>query len=315
MNQDRFDDLTRALGQGVSRRQALKLFGGTLAGGLLAALGVGEAAADNLCKPAGTLPQSKCTKDAQCCAGAVCQNGYCTAGCHVNGTFYAPGAPNPANGCQTCQPSVSTTTFTAITCPSVANATATCTSGVCGFTCNAGFGNCDGNAGNGCETNLLTDATNCGQCGHVCASGESCVSGSCTCGSHGDCPSGQSCCNGACVDEQSDVNNCGACGNACTTSVANATATCTSGVCGFTCSTGFKLCNGTCIPNDQCCGGCSSGETCVSGTCVQNNVTQCVCTDGSTPYLCNPVCYDFCSSACVASDIASVTCTYSSSCP
>jgi hypothetical protein len=29
-----------------------------------------------------------------------------------------------------------------------------------------------------------------------------------------------------------------------------------------------KLCNGTCIPNDQCCEGCPDGQTCQNGTCV-----------------------------------------------
>ncbi len=41
MRHDRFDDLTKALARGVSRRDALKLLGGSAAGGLLALLGVG----------------------------------------------------------------------------------------------------------------------------------------------------------------------------------------------------------------------------------------------------------------------------------
>jgi hypothetical protein len=31
--------------------------------------------------------------------------------------------------------------------------------------CNAGFGDCDGNASNGCEANLSTDPNHCGMCG------------------------------------------------------------------------------------------------------------------------------------------------------
>ncbi len=38
MDSNRFDDLARSLAHGTSRRQALKLLGGSLAGGLLAAL-------------------------------------------------------------------------------------------------------------------------------------------------------------------------------------------------------------------------------------------------------------------------------------
>jgi hypothetical protein len=37
-------------------------------------------------------------------------------------------------------------------CPARANAATTCAGGACGFTCNAGFNDCDDNAANGCET-------------------------------------------------------------------------------------------------------------------------------------------------------------------
>src|SRR5207245_2021078 len=49
---------------------------------------------------------------------------------------------------------------------SFANASATCMAGACAIgTCNAGFGNCDGLSANGCETNTLASASNCGTCG------------------------------------------------------------------------------------------------------------------------------------------------------
>src|SRR6266446_2549563 len=73
------------------------------------------ARADNVCKPAEPLPQSKCTKDAQCCAGLFCAPSggdmRCQPGCRIGGQFYASGASNPTNACQSCQPSVSTTVF------------------------------------------------------------------------------------------------------------------------------------------------------------------------------------------------------------
>jgi hypothetical protein len=84
MDQNRFDDLTRALARGTSRRQALKLLGGGLAGSLLAFLGVGEAAADD-CKRNGKA----CKKNKQCCSGN-CANGFC-----------APLCP-PCDACSTC---------------------------------------------------------------------------------------------------------------------------------------------------------------------------------------------------------------------
>ena len=52
--------------------------------------------------------------------------------------------------------------------------------GVCGLgMCNAGFADCDNNAGNGCEVNTNTDKNNCGGCGKVCMNGNSCSNGAC----------------------------------------------------------------------------------------------------------------------------------------
>ena len=83
---------------------------------------VPDARADG-CKQAGPLPQSKCTKDSQCCPGLVCQappgpnknnaTMQCMGGCRIGGAFQLPGQKNAApNICQSCQPSVSTTAWT-----------------------------------------------------------------------------------------------------------------------------------------------------------------------------------------------------------
>ncbi|MEI8254886.1 MAG: FG-GAP-like repeat-containing protein [Deltaproteobacteria bacterium] len=53
-------------------------------------------------------------------------------------------------------------------CAAPANGTPACLVGACGATCNAGFGDCDSIAGNGCETNLRTSAANCAGCGTAC---------------------------------------------------------------------------------------------------------------------------------------------------
>ena len=59
-------------------------------------------------------------------------------------------------------------------------ATATCSASACVVTsCNANFGNCDGSATNGCETDLRTSAANCGACGHACSGGQLCVNSAC----------------------------------------------------------------------------------------------------------------------------------------
>ena len=100
---------------------------------------------------------------------------------------------------------------------SLPNANETCTSGSCQIgSCSAGFGNCDGQAGNGCEIDLNNDARNCGSCNNACPNGLSCRAGRCVCTNDNNCNGNQTCCNGSCVDEKTDVKNCGACGNACT---------------------------------------------------------------------------------------------------
>jgi hypothetical protein len=79
------------------------------------------------------------------------------------------------------------------TCGPVPNATAMCTAGRCGFTCAAGFGDCDGNAGNGCETDLDTSTSHCGACGRGCSPSLVCNGGTCAC------PAGQSLCGDVCA--------------------------------------------------------------------------------------------------------------------
>src|SRR5262249_30982036 len=50
-----------------------------------------------------------------------------------------------------------------------ANGTPACAGGACTVgLCNAGFADCDGNAANGCETDLKTSGANCGSCGNAC---------------------------------------------------------------------------------------------------------------------------------------------------
>ncbi len=51
-----------------------------------------------------------------------------------------------------------------------ANATPSCANKACSHECTAPWANCDGAAGNGCETNLDTDASNCGVCTKTCTS-------------------------------------------------------------------------------------------------------------------------------------------------
>ena len=66
------DELTKGLGQSVTRRAALKKFGMSFAGMALACFGLAnKAEAGNACLP----PGSKCGSDSQCCSGS-CFRGY-----------------------------------------------------------------------------------------------------------------------------------------------------------------------------------------------------------------------------------------------
>src|SRR6185312_12117866 len=43
-----------------------------------------------------------------------CQAGACVSGCEISGVFYAPTTRDPANSCQVCRPSSSTTSWTVL---------------------------------------------------------------------------------------------------------------------------------------------------------------------------------------------------------
>ena len=72
------------------------------------------------------------------------------------------------NNCNTC----------GTICTPAAGSTATCEAGACGFACNAGLGDCNSDPLDGCETNVLTAATDCGACGRSCLGGD-CIDGKC----------------------------------------------------------------------------------------------------------------------------------------
>lgn len=79
--------------------------------------------------------------------------------------------------------------------------------------CVDGLASCDGNALNGCETNLLVDPRHCGACGHVCVN-SSCQAGACRCHlGYMDCDElPDTVCES---DLARDSRNCGDCGRDC----------------------------------------------------------------------------------------------------
>ena len=106
--------------------------------------------------------------DGNACNGVeTCQAGVCTAGqplsCDTGGNPCLAASCDPVDGCRTL------TVANGSSCP-LPNAQGVCESGACGSpTCAAGFGDCDGNAGNGCEQDVSADVANCGACGNTCA--------------------------------------------------------------------------------------------------------------------------------------------------
>jgi hypothetical protein len=161
-----------------------------------------------------------------------------------------------------------------------------CAGGECQrLKCREGFRDCDGDLSNGCEINIETDTSNCGECGKACASGQLCAipkNGkvpSCLCGP------GLTLCGGggedySCVDLLNDRENCGACNNNCGTS--SKLATCEQGRCRDSCAPNFADCDGD--PSNGCevnlmidgsnCGQCgrwcntTAGQPCIEGACL-----------------------------------------------
>ncbi|MEZ4394616.1 MAG: hypothetical protein R3A48_26380 [Polyangiales bacterium] len=213
----------------------------------------------------------------------ACQNGVCVAGMCADG--FADCNNSNADGCETAlRDDVSNCGACGNACATPPRAAAaTCVAGRCGFTCESGFADCDGDASNGCEVDTRTTVTACGACGNTCTAANatpSCAMGACgfTCtAGFADCDGMSS--NGCEVDTRSTLTHCGACNNVCPAR-ANATATCAAGACGFTCNAGFADCNGA--AGDGCevalntseahCGRCGNacelGSACVAGACT-----------------------------------------------
>jgi hypothetical protein len=103
-------------------------------------------------------------------ATVACAIGVCTTTCGAPfracaGRCVAPDDPTA------CGPAC-------VPCPVLPNTRATCATNVCGLACAPGFGDCDLQLLNGCETPLGTSPLHCGACGQACPSGV-CAAGTC----------------------------------------------------------------------------------------------------------------------------------------
>ena len=105
-------------------------------------------------------------------------------------------------------------------CPDPPRASPICQAGRCGFTCDAGFEDCDANPSNGCEASLAATSS-CGSCDNPCpavpnaalaCNGNECSISGCQ-GMARDCDGLYG--NGCEVDVATNASHCGACGRTC----------------------------------------------------------------------------------------------------
>ncbi len=203
-----------------------------------------------------------------CSQGTADCNGVAADACEVN-----TNSPNNCGGCGN-------------VCPPLPHASVDCPVGACAIgACDQGFGNCDGDAQNGCEASLTTNV-DCGACGVPCAfpnAASSCAAGSCALVA---CNPGFANCDG---DAQNgcEPSPC-ADGGHCVVGADCAGGVCQAGVCAASaCNDQAK--NGA--ETDVDCGGptcppcgvgllCGVGADCASGVCVAGHCAANNCADG-----------------------------------
>ncbi len=239
----------------------------------------------NGCEVNTDTTNTNCGRCGNSCGAGTCTRGVCTATC-AGGRGDCDG--DATNACETdLNTSVLNCGACRNACVAGPQATARCTSGACSIVCSDRFLDCNRNAADGCEIDSRVSPTNCGACGTVCATGQTCNDGVCA----APCPGVQTRCAGTCVSIQTDNNNCGACGNRCPTG-----STCTDGVCRCALggsATGGVQCGSTCVDvlssNTNCgtCGtACPTGSTCTRGVC------RCTIGGVATGLLCGSTCVD-----------------------
>ncbi|MFC1642107.1 hypothetical protein ACFL5O_05380 [Myxococcota bacterium] len=173
--------------------------------------------------------------------------------------------------------------------------TPSCTEGICHIACSPGYGDCDKNAGTGCEQSLGDD-DHCGACNNQCVASHGtatcseadCRVASCETG-WGNCDNEYS--NGCEVNTDTSLASCGGCGRVC--SPAHGTPSCSQGACKIACDSGWGDCNDDAfsdgcethlVDNAEHCGTCQNA--CGTATVCENNL----CIDRPCLGLCsNPI--------------------------
>ncbi len=254
------------------------------------------------CNPPCAMPTPFCNANKQCVAcladkdcqpGNICKTTNLGAAC-VPGCVDDARCPNGQKCCnaQCVDPTKDVNNCGACGKPCAANhARPTCAAGVCkAGACDPGWGDCNGDGSDGCETNLRVDANNCTMCGMKCAIKNAIVGCSDGCYIKA-CQFGFDDCNadpkdGCETSVLSDAKNCGACGKNCS-APPHAKAQCLNAQCAVTsCDVGWTDCDnnglngcetqtGTDAKNCGACGNvCAQGLVCQNGgcTCPQCNI-------------------------------------------
>ncbi|NMB74800.1 MAG: hypothetical protein GYA21_06680 [Myxococcales bacterium] len=238
-------------------------------------------------------------------AAALCQNSACVMGaCEAN---YGDCNASAADGCEIPLASDPLHCGSCENACSFPHASALCQTGQCRLgTCEALFGNCDGVATNGCESDLSADPSHCGTCTRVCNLAHAtskCVAGACqvdTCqGSWADCDGAGA--NGCEADLDTNVAHCGDCAVNC--QALNAQVSCQAGACVMgACLSGYADCDGAAATGCEAdlrsdplhCGACDAPcalahaqAACASGSC---RIGQCETGFGDCNHLASDGC-------------------------
>src|SRR5829696_7126375 len=278
MNQERFDDLTRALATTpLSRWQVLKALAAGTFLGLTGAASRPVYGAPPPGKGPCREPRVKC-HGVCCLTGQDCVDGRClTLGTHDNcagvGDMCAP------NETCCCDPELPP----GLLCNCInlfSDNINHC--GACDNPCSGPYDACCG----GFCRDLNSEEENCGSCGNDCPGTTICQEGKC------QCPPGLIDCSGTCVDTSTNKDNCGSCGNVC-----GQNQVCGGGQCHNQCPQGLTECNGQCVdtvtnPNNcgSCGNVCGNGQTCQGGQCQPECQVTC-----NPPQVLNP---DTCACEC-----------------
>ncbi len=184
--------------------------------------------------------ETRCAAEPNADSACVVQE--CTLICHAG---FADCDRVPTNGCE--QSLLTTTSCGGCFIPcDPPHAFGSCLAGLCGVAaCDLGWGDCDADPGNGCETPLVT-ATNCAACGTPCAVEHG--SGGCNGGvcAVAGCEAGRADCDGSaatgCERALGTDADCGACGDDC--SARAEPSSCQAGVCAAEgCEHGWGACD------------------------------------------------------------------------